>query len=52
VGAPNLHQVTTLLFSVSVADKELSVCVSGLESTDTGMSVSVDSKGVCRLGGG
>ena len=32
-------------FSVSVASKGLSVCVSGLESTLAGISISVDSKG-------
>src|SRR2546426_1148449 len=39
-------------FFVSVADKGLSVSVSGLESTLTGWCVSVDSKGVCRRCGG
>ena len=34
------------MFFVSVADKRLSVVVSGLESTVAGVSVSVDSKGV------
>jgi len=35
------------VFFLSVADKGLSCCVSGLESTDAGGFVSVDSKGVC-----
>src|SRR6266446_5940494 len=39
-------------FFVSVADKGLSVAVSGLESTVVGVCVSVDSKRVCRLRGG
>jgi hypothetical protein len=39
------------VFFVSVADKGLSVVVSGLESTVAGKFVSVDSKGVCSLGG-
>src|SRR5712664_43937 len=39
-------------FFVSVADKGLSVAVSGLESTVAGGCVSVDSKRVCRLCGG
>src|SRR6266436_5744544 len=34
------------MFLVSVASKELRVCVSGLESTLTGISTSVDSKEV------
>ena len=40
------------MFFVSVADKGLSVGVSGLESTLVGGCVSVDFKRVCRLCGG
>jgi len=40
------------MFFVSVADKGLSIAVSGLESTLAGGCVSVDSKRVCRLCGG
>ena len=36
-------------FFVSIADKGLSVVVSGLESTVVSGCVSIDSKGVCRL---
>src|SRR6266852_2721866 len=39
-------------FFVSVADKGLSVAVSGLESTVAGGCVSVDSKRGCHLRGG
>jgi hypothetical protein len=39
------------LFFVSVADKGHSSVVSALESTVAGGFVSVDSKGVCCLGG-
>jgi hypothetical protein len=39
------------VFFVSVASKELRVHVSGLESTLTGILISVDSKGVGSMSG-
>src|SRR5712692_10352559 len=48
VGCPNSDLTPPPAFFVSVADKGLSVGVSGLESTLPGWLVSVDSKRACR----
>jgi hypothetical protein len=37
------------MFFISVASKGLRICASGLESTLTGISISVDSKGAYVL---